>query len=447
MPRIFPSREVSGQWHSVRELLLRRGGAGLESPTVTDARFLLALYGCTAYKLYPVRILVVKVLTDEAQYVTVAYIPVVRKLKEPGADEKARLRRRAVLQRLMYMAFRTAIGASQSGVEVVVAGRSLLAFRLLLYLADIPEEKAIFCLKSGRCAHPCSSCDMRVEQTGTPDALNSVDRNAIRMFTTHLEFAGHREHHRGGVRRADLEARTSAQCAVPALAGLAGLSTAPFLLHKMIGFDVLHFLDLGVTRMLVHRLVRVYPHMCKNHYPLYGTTSGAYRIGNMRTSHMDRRSLAPRLAPGIFVEEGKPQSTFTGSQQLSGVPILPFAASGLFGMGRRRPRRSSTVTPAQRRARKSSSRATTGVASTPAQPDTDANAAAAGGASDARVADDEDDNDLPRNFSFNWAAYGAAFGDTPLQDAVTAMFAEYAVLYGRIAGWATSTASAPVTLD
>lgn len=61
--------------------------------------------------------------------------------------------------------------------------------------------------------------------------------------------------------------------------------------------------------------------------------------------------------------------------------------------------------------------------------------------------DDEDGSELPRNFSFDWVAYHAALGHTPLQDAVTAMFAEYAVLYGRIAGWATSSAAAPVTLE
>eukprot|EP00170_Pyropia_yezoensis_P001151 contig_5175_g1155 len=269
-----------------------------------------------AYKLYPVRIRLINVVTDEVNFVTVAYIPVVRKLKEPGADEKARLRRNAVLQRVLYLAFRTAIGASHSGVSLVVGGRSLLAFsRLLLYLADIPEEKAMLCLKPGKCAHPCSSCEVRVNHTGTPDALTSNERNAIRMLTTYLEVAGHRQQHRGTRRRADLEARTSAKSAVPALARFEGLSTAPFLLYKLIGFDVLHVLDLGVTRTLVHRLVRVFPHMRKNNYLLCGTTAATFRIGNTRISHMGRRSLAPRLAPGFFVEEGQPQSTFTGFQQ------------------------------------------------------------------------------------------------------------------------------------
>lgn len=92
-----------------------------------------------ANKLYPLRVCVVNVITDEVRFVTVAYVLVVKKLKEPGADEKARRRRGAVLQRVIYMSFRTAIGASHSGEKVVVRDRTLRAFlRVLLYLADIP---------------------------------------------------------------------------------------------------------------------------------------------------------------------------------------------------------------------------------------------------------------------------------------------------------------------
>lgn len=60
------------------------------------------------------------------------------------------------------------------------------------------------------------------------------------MLTTHLEVTGHRHHQPNSQRRVHLEASTSAQSALPALAGFAGLSTPPFLLYKMIGFDILH---------------------------------------------------------------------------------------------------------------------------------------------------------------------------------------------------------------
>ena len=60
---------------------------------------------------------------------------------------------------------------------------------------------------------------------------------------------------------------------------------------------------------------------------------------------------------------------------------------------------------------------------------------------------DSSEDELPPGFSFNWDAYKAVWGDTPLEDAVTAMFAEYAVLYGRIAGWTTATTPPNMTVD
>lgn len=55
--------------------------------------------------------------------------------------------------------------------------------------------------------------------------------------------------------------------------------------------------------------------------------------------------------------------------------------------------------------------------------------------------------ELPTNFSYDWAPYRAVFGDTPMQDAVTSMFSEYAVLYARIAGWVTACKPAPMTVQ
>lgn len=154
----------------------------------------------------------------------------------------------------------------------------------------------------------------------------------------------------------------------------------------------------------------------------------------------------------FFVEAGTPQSTFTGSQQRSGVPILAFAAKGLFGVGRRRPTRPPTPTPtaaaARRRARSSRTAAPRRVGTPPAAGHDGADEARAGQPDAvAFEVDPEDEADLPRNFTFDWNAYHAAFGTKPIQDAVTDMFAEYAVLYGRIAGWVTSSTSAAMNLD
>lgn len=146
-----------------------------------------------------------------------------------------------MLQRVIYLDFRSDIGASYSVEKVFVGDRTLRAFLcVLLHLADIPEEKAVLCMKSGKCAHPWSFCDVCVNQTGIPEALRSRDRDVFRMLTTHLEAAGHREHQREGKRRDHLEATTSAQSALPDLAGFAGLSTSPFLMYKVVGLDILH---------------------------------------------------------------------------------------------------------------------------------------------------------------------------------------------------------------
>ena len=61
--------------------------------------------------------------------------------------------------------------------------------------------------------------------------------------------------------------------------------------------------------------------------------------------------------------------------------------------------------------------------------------------------DPDDDEDLPTGFKFDWVAYRAAFGETPMEDAVTIMFAEYAELYARIAGWTTSSTPEPMSLE
>jgi len=55
---------------------------------------------------------------------------------------------------------------------------------------------------------------------------------------------------------------------------------------------------LGVTRLLVKRLVRVFPHMCKEFYPVCDTVTATCRVGNRRFEHMHRRGKTCTLAPG-----------------------------------------------------------------------------------------------------------------------------------------------------
>lgn len=61
--------------------------------------------------------------------------------------------------------------------------------------------------------------------------------------------------------------------------------------------------------------------------------------------------------------------------------------------------------------------------------------------------DEDQDVELPRNYTFDWGLSHRALGTIPLEVAVTAMFVEYAVLHGHIAGWVTSRALAPMNLE
>lgn len=135
------------------------------------------------------------------------------------------------------------------------------------------------------------------------------------------------------------------------------------------------------------------------------------------------------------------QASFTGTEQRAGVAILPFVVHGLFGLGKRRIQERRPADSSKRAAKRSrcTPRAT-GAAVVGDEHVTSSNTFF-------NAAQEDDHEPLPANFTFDWAAYRAHFGDTPMQGAVTAMFAEYAVLYSRIAGWTTSTSSKPTTLN
>lgn len=209
---------------------------------VADALALLSRCFCfTAHKLYPLRVRVVNCVTKKQEWTTVAYIPMVRKQRESAADERGRERRAAVLQRVLYLVFRSTITASHDGVTIDYKGRKLKAFpRILLYLCDYPEEKAVLGLKSGQTALPCSTCDVNVAEMGGPQALCSHERDAVQLLENQLEASRLRVQHRLSERRNHLERLHSMRSTVPALAGMAGLSSAPFLMYQVVGFDALH---------------------------------------------------------------------------------------------------------------------------------------------------------------------------------------------------------------
>ena len=131
-----------------------------------------------------------------------------------------------------------------------------------------------------------------------------------------------------------------------------------------------------------------------------------------------------------IASEKDKQATFTGAQQRAGVYALPFAVDGIFGFGRPRPKSQANSKKSRKAAR--ASHVPEGVTG--------------GDMLFKEGGPDEGDEELPAGFSFDWGAYKEKFGETPIQQAVTIMFSEYASLYGRIAGWTTSATPVLMTL-
>jgi len=126
-----------------------------------------------------------------------------------------------------------------------------------------------------------------------------------------------------------------------------------------------------------------------------------------------------------IVRVNEKQAVFTGKQQRDGVAILPFLVAGLFG---------------------------------PVGDDNGSGAFEAEGAAERAVAEvgmdatgyeadcDEEAAKVGKDFVYDWEAYRKEWGDTPVHVAVTSMFAEYAVLYARMAGRTTSAVPPSMTM-
>jgi len=75
---------------------------------------------------------------------------------------------------------------------------------------------------------------------GTPTALDAVERCAVDTLGHQIEAESLVRCRVDPERLAHLEALDGAHSRLPALAGMFGLSTEPFLLYKTVGFDCLH---------------------------------------------------------------------------------------------------------------------------------------------------------------------------------------------------------------
>jgi len=162
------------------------------------------------------------------------------------------------------------------------------------------------------------------------------------------------------------------------------------------------------------------------------------------------------------------QACFTGEEQRLGVFILPHAVAKVFALGPKKASRdlsgsdddtggaasANTDAAEAHRVRQSAVKSRPSKTPAPRQRPAKRSAAAAlslgseeGVPALSFAKGDEPDDELPPGFSFDWGGYKDVWQDTPYEDAVTAMFAEYAVFYGRVARWTTSSAPPPMTLE
>ena len=153
-------------------------------------------------------------------------------------------------------------------------------------------------------------------------------------------------------------------------------------------------------------------------------------VSHVCSSAVLHPSLYPPLLCFAFlcryiVRANEKQAVFTGKQQRDGVSIMAFIVAGLFGAeGCEDAGRAFAAEHEAERAAAEEFNNAEGY-----EADGDDVAAKVG-----------------KNFVFDWPAYHQVWGDTPVHVAVTSMFAEYAVLYTRIAGRTTSAKPPPMTL-
>lgn len=147
------------------------------------------LSGSGAVSAYPLRMRVVNVNTDKEQWMTIAYIPQVEgKFFETRKGQEVRSE---LLQRVLHLAFRSAIQASHRGVWMDLPGGECVRVspRALLYGCDQPEERAVMCLKAAGCLYPCTPCKVSRESSCAAEGASAPARDVQETVSAQLSNA------------------------------------------------------------------------------------------------------------------------------------------------------------------------------------------------------------------------------------------------------------------
>lgn len=217
------------------------------------------------------------------QWSTISIAPNTQSIPVSFPSERRRALKLQLFHRFLYMVLMALLSASFSGA---VINNATFFARVGMIVADQPEERTLLCLKRRDSDMDCTHCVLpsrirsmasRHRSTVSSSDDDSVSpsrrRTSIRNGMAHTSIRSYPErnpvatvhhqlllaqHRRDGtdVSSALLaEARQhtishSAHEYPPVYACFAGLGSMPYYLYRVISFDKLHVMDLGVTRLI-----------------------------------------------------------------------------------------------------------------------------------------------------------------------------------------------------
>jgi len=106
---------------------------------------------------------VVNIVTSKVGWYTVAYVPSIAAKHEPMSKPKAAQARAELLQRTIGLVFYRCMLASHCGAEMRLRDgtKVIVSPRVLLFVCDQPEERAVLGLKRHGSTYDCTPCMAR----------------------------------------------------------------------------------------------------------------------------------------------------------------------------------------------------------------------------------------------------------------------------------------------
>lgn len=193
-----------------------------------------------AVSAYPLRMRIANVNTKMERWETLAYIPRVagRLLDKRKAQEV----RSELLQRVLHLTFRNTIQASHlcAWTDLHDCGRVRMSPKVLLYVCDQLEERAIMCLKASVRLYPCTPCTTIREDACSASGATAPAHDVDATVAAQLQNATMGSFWGAQSRRGKVELAHILNSVVPAMESCAGFGSGPRMLYRLPGFDRLH---------------------------------------------------------------------------------------------------------------------------------------------------------------------------------------------------------------